>query len=103
MEQWGAALDRSLAFRADGREGKFFDIGFTAFQADPSAQIRMLYEWLGRDLTPETEQRMRAWRDENPRDQHGTHRYDGADFGLTEEALATRFGAYRERFGPLLQ
>lgn len=103
MEQWGAALDRSLAFRADGREAKFFDIGFTAFQTDPIAQIRTLYEWLGRDFTPETEQRMRAWRDENPRDQHGTHQYDGADFGLTEEALATRFGAYRERFGPLLQ
>jgi Sulfotransferase family len=102
MEQWGAALDHCLAFRADGREDKFFDIGFTAFQADPIAQVRALYEWLGRDLTPDTEQRMRAWRDDNPRDKHGSHSYDGADFGLTDDALAARFGAYRERFGAFL-
>ena len=45
---------------------------------------------------------MQAWRDANPRDKHGAHRYDGADFGITEEGLADRFGAYRDRFGPLL-
>ena len=73
MEQWGAALDRVLAFRDTGRDDRFFDIGFSAFQADPIAEIRGLYEWLGRDFTAEIEQRMRAWRDANPRD-GGGHR-----------------------------
>ena len=48
MRQWGTAIDRVLAFRASGRDDKFYDIGFTAFQADPIAEIRALYDWLGR-------------------------------------------------------
>jgi hypothetical protein len=102
MEQWGVALDRALAFRAAGNDDKFFDIGFNAFQLDPIAEVRNLYAWLGRDLAPETEQRMLAWRDENPRDKHGIHEYDAADFGMTEASLAARFGAYHDRFAPLL-
>jgi hypothetical protein len=100
MEQWGAALDRVLAYRDDGRDGKFYDIGFTAFQADPIAEIRGLYAWLGREFTDETEQRMEAWRADNPRE--GTHEYDSADFGLSEQRLAERFGAYRGRFDAFL-
>ncbi len=102
MEQWGLALDRMLAFRAGARDAKFFDIGFEAFQADPFTEIRRLYDWLGRDYTSGTEARMQAWRADNPRDKHGSHRYDGRDFGLTDDRLDTRFDAYRQRFGSLL-
>ena len=31
-------------------------------------------------------------------DKHGSHQYDGSEFGLTEPRLAERFSAYRERF-----
>jgi hypothetical protein len=102
MEQWGAALDRVLAFRTGDNDAKFFDIGFTTFQSDPVSEIRRLYDWLGRDLTAETEQRMRAWRADNPADKHGVHHYNGADYGITDASLSARFGAYRERFGALL-
>ncbi len=102
VEQWGVALDRLLAFRDAGHEDRFFDIGFSAFQADPIAEIRRLYEWLGRDLTVETEQRMQAWREDNPRDRYGTHEYAAADFGITAQALNERFSPYRERFRSLL-
>ena len=30
-------------------------------QTDPVGSVRGLYEWLGEDLTPDVEQRMRAW------------------------------------------
>lgn len=103
MEHWGLALDRSLAFREDpARDAKFFDIGFTAFQADPIAEIGRLYEWLGDELRPDAVDRMRAWRDDNPKDRFGSHTYDAADFGITDDALAARFGAYRERFAAYL-
>jgi hypothetical protein len=92
-----------LVYREDpARDARFFDIGFTTFQADPVAEIRRLYEWLGDDLDDATVARMRAWRDDNPKDKHGKHEYDGAQFGITPAALEARFGAYRERFGPLL-
>jgi len=103
MAQWGVALDTMLAFRQDPtRDAKFFDIGFTTFQADPIAEIRRLYEWLGDDLDDATVDRMLAWRADNPKDKHGRHEYDGAQFGITDGALASRFGRYRERFGALL-
>jgi hypothetical protein len=103
VAQWGAALDRVLAFRTADRDEKFYDIGFAAFQADQLAAVRGLYQWLGRELTDETVQRMRQWQADNPRDKHGAHTYDGAEFGLTEDLLAARFGAYRARFDDLLQ
>jgi Sulfotransferase family len=103
MYQWGIALDRMLAFRQDpARDARFFDIGFTTFQADPIAEMRRLYDWLGDDLTQDTIDRMLAWRADNPKDKHGAHQYDGAQFGLTADVLARRFGAYRDRFGALL-
>jgi hypothetical protein len=103
MEQWGLALDRCLAFRQDpARDARFFDIGFTSFQADPVAEIRKLYDWLGDELTPDTVTRMRAWRDDNPKDKYGQHEYHAEDFGITDRGLQQRFGAYRQRFGPFL-
>jgi hypothetical protein len=103
MEQWAIALDRMLTFRKDPvRNAKFFDIGFTPFQADPIAEIRRLYGWLGAEMTDETVHRMLAWRADNPADKYGRHEYDATQFGITDEALAARFGGYRERFGPLL-
>jgi hypothetical protein len=105
MEQWGVALDRLLAYRntldAAGRDDRFFDMGFTEFQADPIAQIRGLYGWLGLELTREVEEAMVAWREGNPRD-GARHEYRAEQFGLDDASIATRFGAYRERFGPLL-
>ncbi len=80
----------------------FFDVGFTEFQADAISQIRRLYEWLRDELTLTTVDRMQAWRADNPKDKHGTHTYDAVQFGITEQALAERFGPYRNRFAPLL-
>jgi hypothetical protein len=102
MVQWGTAVDRILAFRAAGRDDKFFDVGFSAFQDDPIAEIRALYAWLGRDLSEETAERMRAWRASNPREERGSLRDTAAEFGITDGAIEKRFGAYRARFASLL-
>jgi hypothetical protein len=103
IEQWGMAIDRCLAFRQDpARDARFFDVGFTPFQAGPIAEIQKLYDWLGDELTPETIDRMLAWRADNPKDKYGKHAYRGADFGITDEALDKRFSAYRQRFAPFL-
>jgi hypothetical protein len=102
LEQWGTALDRVLEFRTGADDAQFFDLGFTRFQSDPIGQVRELYDWLGRDLSTTTEQRMLTWLAENPRDKHGVHTYDGETFGISESILASRFGAYRRRFASLL-
>ncbi len=101
MAQWSLALDRCQSFRAAGREEKFYDVAFSAFQSDPIAEIRALYGWLGRRLGADAEQRMRDWWSTERR-QETLAKPDPSEFGITEAALAARFGAYRARFAPLL-
>lgn len=104
MSQWGIALDRMLEFRKDpARDAKFFDIGFTKFQSQPIDEIRALYDWLGDELSQSTVDGMLEWRENHPKDKFGKHTYDAASFGITDEALSERFGAYRDRFGPHLR
>lgn len=103
MGQWAVALERCLTFRSDPvRDAKFFDIGFTSFQSDPIAELKRLYQWLGDELAPEVVDSMLTWRSSNPKDKYGRHSYDADQFGLTDEALNRRFGAYRDRFASLL-
>ena len=95
---WDKAMRRMIAFRDAGHDGLFFDIAFKPFMRDPFPVLHKLYGWLGEDLPPHVEAQMRAWRESTPRDKHGSHTYDAADFGIDVEALRQRFGFYFDRF-----
>jgi hypothetical protein len=69
-----------------------------ACAAEPLAAVRRIYDRFGFALSPEAEARMRAWIAAHPRDRHGAHLYDAADFGLDPGEVSERFRAYRERF-----
>jgi hypothetical protein len=73
------------------------DVQFAAFRADPLATVAKLYTALGRELTDETERRMRAFLAGHP-DDGGGGRYRFADTGLDADALRARSRAYQERF-----
>ena len=92
-------MRKVIAFREAGHEHRFFDIHFAPFQKDPFPAIAGLYAFLGETLTTEARTRMEAWRRDTPRDQHGEHHYDAADFGLDIGRLRERFRFYSERFG----
>ena len=91
-------MRRMIAFRDAGHDGLFFDIAFKPFMRDPFPVLHDLYAWLGEDLPPDIEQLMRDWRASTPRDKHGSHTYDAADFGIDVAALRERFGFYFDRF-----
>jgi hypothetical protein len=92
-------MQRVIAFREKGNDHRFYDVKFTEFQRDPFPAIEGLYSFLGEELTDEARARMAAWRDDTPRDKHGTRSYDPADYGLDREELRRRFRFYSERFG----
>ena len=94
-------LRRTLAFRDDGAEDRFLDIGFADMQADPMGQIRRLYAWLGEELSQTTASRMQAWWDENSSERQGSRRYDPETYGVTAEGLRQRFAFYHARFPAL--
>jgi hypothetical protein len=76
------------------------DVYFETFVADPLDMIGDLYDRLGRELTAETEARMRQFITDHPGDGGGGGtRYRWADTGLDADELRERSRPYQERFG----
>jgi len=74
------------------------DVLHAEFHSSPMAIIRRIYAFLDLELLPEVEAGMMARIDAAPETSHGVHRYDVADFGITEDEIRQRFGAYVDRF-----
>ena len=71
---------------------------FADFMRDPWATIATIYRRLGRELRPDTEQRMRDFLAAHPGD-GGGGRYTWADTGLDAGEVRERVRGYQERFG----
>lgn len=99
VEFCALGMERMIAFRDAGHETRFFDIHFASFQGDPFPILEQLYAWMGETLSDEARHRMQAWRTGTPRDKHGGHQYEAADFGLDAAALRAHFAFYHQRFG----
>jgi hypothetical protein len=65
---------------------------------DPVAAVRSVYDGCGRPFDAGMEAAVRGWAVAHPQHEHGSHRYDLAEFGLTGEAVDAAFGDYMERF-----
>jgi hypothetical protein len=99
-EEIVVGLDRSMKVRDSGvlAPGQLIDVQFADFIADPFATIRLLYDALGRELTPVAEQRMRDYLTAHPGD-GGGDRYKWSDTGLDADAVREQVCAYQDRFG----
>jgi hypothetical protein len=94
-------LDRSVTARQDGTvpADRIVDVQFADFMADPFVTIRTIYERLGLELSPESEQRMRDFLARHGQGEGGSaHRYTWADTGLDERAVRERTARYQEYF-----
>lgn len=103
LERSVTALSRALEARAAAGEERFVDVSYPALAADPIGAVAAIYDRLGTPLDGSAEAAMRRWLAEHPRDLHGVHRYDPERFGLSPERVRPAFGAYLERFAPLVQ
>jgi hypothetical protein len=50
------------------------------------------------EWTDEVDERVRTWREENPKGKRGRHEYRLDDYGLERETVADAFADYTERF-----
>ena len=60
--------------------------------------MRGLSGWLGDELTPDVESRMRGWLNQRRQARLGEHRYALEDFGLERAEIASLFSDYVDRF-----
>ncbi len=97
VEHWSVGMRRALAFRDSCGSGRFYDIGFRAMQADPIAEVRGLYAWLGEPVTAEFEEGMRTWWRNNAEQREPNVHPSPAAFGMDPERIRPLFAGYTER------
>lgn len=101
LRTWSRLLAQGMRVRGERPEQahQIFDLQFQEIVADPLACVERIYRHFDLELTPEARKRMLAYLDAHPRDEHGTHQYDLARFGLDEEEVRSTFAAYCDHFG----
>lgn len=99
---WSEAMRRAIAFREAGNDHRFFDIHFRAMHEDPIGQVRALYAWLGKDVSPAFARAMAQWWTSNSAAERMA-KPDPAQFGLEAGTVRAHFADYlthMERWTP---
>jgi hypothetical protein len=86
-------LARPLEMSRD-RPKDMYNLYYDDLVADPLAQMKKVYAWLGDPWTDATETGMQAWREENPQGRYGQHRYSLSQWGFTKQDLEPYFSDY---------
>lgn len=98
---WSAMFARSMGQVADVRTQhpeRFVDIWYRDTVADPRRVAEQVFGFIGEPLTEEGWAEMQRWRDANQREARPAHRYDLAEFGLSEEDIKVQFATYRSTY-----
>ncbi|MCB0210934.1 MAG: sulfotransferase [Anaerolineae bacterium] len=90
-------VKHNLAFRAT-HPHRICDIYYTDLVADPVNTVQRIYAYFDMPWSEERGLQLQTYISENPKGQHGSHRYRAEDFGLTDAAIAERLGDYIEYF-----
>lgn len=78
--------------------GNCFHLLYHEMLADPLAEMRRIYAWLGDELTAEVEAGMQAWLTAKPQGHFGKHRYSLTEQGLSVDRLRPYFADYLARY-----
>ena len=97
-------LNHTVDLRTDGpfRE-RFVDVHFERLMRDPVAEVGQAYARMGRELTAEHAERIRAYLRDKPKGKFGTHQYAPEDWGFTADGLRAELKPYIEHFGVALE
>jgi hypothetical protein len=97
-ERYAWSLARCLAARDRRPRDRFLDVAYADVLADPLAEVRRIYAFAGRALTPEAEDCMQRFLREHAREKRPPHAYTLERFGYTTADIAADFADYRARF-----
>ena len=93
-------LERAIDFRQSHPEleDRWHDVSFYDLVQAPTAVVRGIYRRFGWSIGPRSAEAMKAWfwKQEQQRRAEKRHRYDIADYGLSDDMVNAAFGTYRE-------
>lgn len=96
-EKWAHAVRTAVPVRT-ARAKQILDVIHADFHREPMRTVERIYAFADLVLTDDVRAAMKQRIADDPEGQHGVHRYNVADFGLTEDAIRERFGDYVQRF-----
>lgn len=99
---YGRRMQLYLRDRARLPRERFVDLPYERIVHDGSNAIAACYRAAGLPLDAASSTAMKAWETANEQHKHGRHRYDLAEYGLTEADVARTFDAYTRHFGDYL-
>jgi hypothetical protein len=94
-------IDRLVAFDIEQERlgaNRLVHVDYYQLVDDPAAVMPTVFEAVELEWTPEVDDRVRTWRENNPKGKRGTHEYDLTEYGLTRDAVTTAFSTYTQRF-----
>ena len=94
-------VDRLVAFDIEQERlgsGRLVHVDYYRLVDAPETVMPEVFAAVDLEWTAEVDERVRAWREANPKGKRGTHEYRLDDYGLSREAVAEAFAAYTERF-----
>lgn len=86
-------IARPLEVSAE-RPGDIHHVYYDDLLADPLAQMRKVYRWLGDEWTEATEAGMQQWLLDNPQNRYGRHTYSLSQWGFSKKELEPYFSDY---------
>jgi Sulfotransferase family len=101
LELVGQHVNRLVAFDREQEaagSARLVHVDYYALVDAPEAVMPDVFAAIDLDWTPDVEERIRAWRAENPKGKRGTHEYRLDDYGLDRGRVAEAFADYTERF-----
>jgi hypothetical protein len=96
---WAEAIRRAIEIRARIGEDRIFDVSHSRQVADPTEQVRALYDCFGWDYPAAMDSWITAWQVQHPK---GKHVSRPELFGLDPAKVARDFAFYTERFASWL-
>lgn len=98
MEIWASGAERAMEVRKNAPHAQFYDLHFNDFVRDPVGSARKIYDSFGIEWTPECEQALTKWTQENPQEKHGKHGHTLDALEVSREEMLDRFGPYINHF-----
>lgn len=91
-------MDLHLAFRDARPDYPILDMSYGQVRASAVDLLDDIYAFVNHPLTYSANDAVAAWEARNPKNKHGAFTYALENFGLTKEAIQTRFADYISRY-----
>ena len=97
VAKWSSAVRKAEQVRKQHPDN-VLDIIHSDFHRDPMAVLERIYAFIGMNITSEVRAGFIRRIEEKPELAHGVHRYNIADYGMTEEEVREPFRDYIRRY-----